>query len=198
MRTLFLALPACLLIPACGGLDMDDYCGDPQIDAATWEDGSEGTAAELRDGLLGLWEGTATFDGVAEPMTLVINEPSGDPSLITYPEAGEGYSNVQVSDACLDTLEVVLPVQLILEDSGLDIDIELELHETGFSAGWGASQEIAIPGCSAEPCAIKLSFDRYNTDSDEIVGKLRWVDTSVDEEASSISDPNVSLTRITE
>ncbi len=199
MRTLLIAFPALFLTTGCLGPDMDDYCGDPAEDAASWDDGSEATAAELRDGLLGLWQGNATFDGVDEPMALVINDPTDDPTLITYPDAGEGYDNVSVSDACLDTLQVLLPTQLLLDDSAIDLDVELALHETGFSAGWTVSQDIAIPGCAAEPCALRLSFERYNTQSDAITGKLSWVDTTAEDgEAAGMTPSNVSLTRVTE
>jgi len=199
MRTLLVVTSAILFTSGCLGADLDDYCGEPNEAAASWDDGSEATAAELRDGLIGLWEGTVTFDGVDEPMALVINEPTADPSLITYPDAGEGSGNMSVSDACLDTLEVLMPTQLILDDSAVDMDFELELHETGFSAGWNAGQDIQIPDCDAEPCAIHLSFGRYNTDSDELTGLLRWVDTSADSDsASGMTQSNISLTRVTE
>lgn len=199
MRALLITIPAFLLTTGCTGPDMEDYCGDPAEEAANWEDGSEATAAELRDGLLGLWEGTASFEGVDEPMTLVINDPTEDPALITYPDAGEGYDNVSVSDACLDTLLVRIPTQLLLDDSAIDLEVELELHETGFSGGWTASQDIALASCSTEPCALHLSFERYNTDSDEIIGKLRWVDTTVDDDgATGMTESNVSLTRVME
>jgi len=205
MRTLFAAMSAFVATSAflatagCVDTTLDDYCGDPAIDTASWDDGSEATAAELRDGLLGLWEGTADFDPALEPMTLVINEPTDDPVLITYPDAGEDSSGMEVSDACLDTLRVTLPTEFILDDLGVDISFELDLTETGFSGGWGASQEIEIPGCTEQPCAYLLSFSRFNADSDEIVGKLARVSTDNDDSsAEPFNDANISLTRVAE
>ncbi len=198
MRTLLIASCPLAFAIGCLGPDLADYCGEPASEAASWEDGSEATAAELRDGLLGLWEGTVSFEGSEQAATLVVNEPSDDPSFITYPDAGDGYTNVHVADACLDTLEVLLPAQLILEDSGVDLTIELAMHETGFSAGWSNGQVYEIPGCEAEPCALGLSFARYQADSDELEGKLQWVDTTVDEDVSSISDTNLILSLVTE
>jgi hypothetical protein len=196
---MLVATSAILFTTGCFGTDLDDYCGEPAVDAASWEDGSEFTAAELRDGLLGLWVGTVTFDGADEAMTLVFNDPTDDPSLITYPDEGEGSGNMSVSDACLDTLEVLMPTQIILDDSGVDIDFELELHETGFSAGWTADAELTLSDCSTEPCGLSLSFDRYDASDGELTGKLSWVDTTEDGDgAQPISDVNVSLTRVTE
>jgi hypothetical protein len=199
MRTLFIAATALFLAIGCPGPDMDDYCGEPSFDDASWDDGSEATAAELRDGLLGLWQGTASFDGTEEPMTLVVNAPIEDPYLITYPDAGEGFDNMHVSDGCLDTLRVVMPSELILDDSGVDEQIMLELDETGFSAGWTAGQDIPISSCELEPCTVHLSFGRYNIDSDQITGLLRWVDSDAEgDSASGMTQPNIILTRVSE
>ncbi len=199
MRTLLIVMPALLITTGCLGPDLADYCGEPDETAADWADGYENSAQDTHDGLLGLWEGEADIDGDVEPMRLVINEATSDPVLRTYPDAGEGYDNVQVSDGCLDSYRITMPVQIILDDSGIDIDFDMELSESGFSGGWHTTAEIEIPDCSEEPCALVLSFDRYNVDSNEIVGKLRWEDTTEDDSgAATIYDANVTLTRITE
>ena len=199
MRTLHIVPLTLLLTTGCLGPDLADYCGEPATDAATWEDGYENTAGDTHDGLLGLWTGTADIDGEVEPMSLVINAATADPILQTYPDAGEGYDNVSVSDGCLDSYRFSMPVQIILDDSGIDISFDMELSESGFSGGWHTSTTIAIPDCSAEPCALVLSFDRYSADSDEIVGKLRWEDTTEDDDgAQPIYEANVDLALVTE
>jgi hypothetical protein len=199
MRALLIPLSALALITGCLGPDLDDYCGDPSDSAAAWTDGYENSAGDTHDGLLGLWEGSADIDGSTEPMSLVINASSDDPVLRTYPDAGEGYDNMHVADACLDSYRFTMPAQLILEDSGIDVAFDLEFSESGFSAGWTTSTEIAIPDCSEEPCALVLSFERYQPDSTEITGKLRWEDTTAEgNDAGMIYDANVSLTLVTE
>ncbi len=200
MRALIIATCTLLVTTGCDDTTLEDYCGDPAVEAASWDDGSEATAAELRDGLLGLWEGSADFGGTLEPMTLVINEPTDDPALITYPDAGENSGNMEVADACLDTLRVSMPTAFILDDLGVDIDTGLDFTESAFSGGWGTSQEIEIPGCTEQPCAYQLSFSRYDPDSDEIVGKLARVSTIEDDDSSAepFTDANISLFRMTE
>jgi hypothetical protein len=199
MRTQLFPLTVLALSAGCLGPDLDDYCGDPSEAAAAWEDGYENSAGETHDGLLGLWQGTAELDGTTETMSLVVNAATDEPILRSYPDAGEGYDNVQVSDACLDSYRFAMPAQLILDERGLDLSFELELSESGFSAGWTTSTEIAIPDCAAEPCALVLSFERYQPDSDTITGKLRWEDTTAEgDDSAPIDDANVSLTRVTE
>lgn len=182
-----LAFTLCLApsLTACGE---DDYCGNPVVEDATWEEGHEFSAAEARDTLVGTWEGTADWDGAVQDVTLVFYEPENDPSWYTWPDAGEG-SLAHTEDACLDSLRFVLPIRLDVGEETSEPYVTLS--STSFTGGWMGSGEDEL-GASGP---YTLSFDLYQSGTTELDAILSPIEDT-DGNATTVSEVNVWLEKV--